>query len=67
MALASGVGSTPRALALEQRVVAMLAQARQCMADRWLGNVQTLGGTREAAFLVDAVKHHKQIQIHARQ
>ena len=51
------------ALAREQWVVKMVSQARQGMADRWLGQVQCLCCAGKAAFPVDGVKNMQEIEI----
>lgn len=55
----------PPALAAEQRVVELPAQARQRMAHRRLAEVQGRGGAAEVALAVDQVEDPQQVQVDA--
>jgi hypothetical protein len=50
---------------LEQRVVEQRAHPAQRMADRGLRQVELARGRGDAAFAVDGVEHHEEIQVDA--
>ena len=51
------------ALSHEQRVLDYVAQPGERVADRRLGEVEDLARARNAAFRVDGVEHHEQVEI----
>ena len=51
------------ALTDEQRIVEQLAHAAERVADRGLREVEAPAGARDAAFSVDGVEHHEQVQV----
>ena len=47
----------------EQRIVEHLPQPPERMADRRLRQVEPPAGARDAAFRVDGVEHHEQVEV----
>ena len=64
-AAGQGCGDHGLALALEQGVSEHFTQAGEGVADGGLGEVELAGGLGDAAFGVDGVQHHQEIEVHA--
>jgi hypothetical protein len=51
----------------EQRVAQRLAQPRERVAHRRLGEMQLFGGARDAALRIDGLEHRQEIQVESTQ